>query len=85
MTVGELRSRMSAREFAEWQGFFAVEPFGGPVDDLRFGTVAATAGAAWGAKTSPSDYFQWTPAAPHGDWRDIQAEFAALAPRGQPG
>ena len=37
MTVGELLSRISSQELAEWIAFYQVEPFGPYVDDLRFG------------------------------------------------
>jgi hypothetical protein len=33
---------LSAREFAEWQAYFAIEPFGEDMADLRAGIVAAT-------------------------------------------
>jgi len=33
---------MSAREFAEWQAFYRLMPFGPDLDDSRFGTIAAS-------------------------------------------
>ena len=32
---------MSAREFAEWQAYFRIEPFGEGMADLRAGIVAS--------------------------------------------
>ena len=41
MTVDELLSSMSAREFADWIAFARVEPFGEDRADLRAGIVAS--------------------------------------------
>ena len=41
MTVAELLTRMSAREFAEWQVFYNVVPFGEERADLRAARIAA--------------------------------------------
>lgn len=42
MTVGELLRRINARELAEWQIFYGLEPFGVERADLQHGMVAAT-------------------------------------------
>ncbi|HQF63792.1 MAG TPA: hypothetical protein PLT26_14935 [Anaerolineaceae bacterium] len=42
MTVGELLSRISSRELAEWAVFYGLEPWGCDVDDQRTGIVAST-------------------------------------------
>mgnify|MGYP001573793575 CR=1 FL=1 len=34
MTVREMLQRMDSHEFAEWQAFYEVEPFGATKDDL---------------------------------------------------
>lgn len=41
MTVRELLERTDSRELAEWQAFYALEPWGNEVEWLRFGTVAS--------------------------------------------
>ena len=42
-TVNELYQTMDAVELAEWRAFAAIEPFGGPVDDVRGAIIAAAA------------------------------------------
>ena len=41
MTVAELNSRMSGREFSQWMEFYALEPFGPVRDNLHAGQIAA--------------------------------------------
>ena len=41
MTVAELHSRMSACEFAEWQAYDSIEPFGDERADLRQGVIGS--------------------------------------------
>jgi len=40
-TVAELYRDMDAAELADWIAFARIEPFGGPVDDVRMAMVAA--------------------------------------------
>lgn len=42
MTVGELLSRISSRELAEWMAFYQLEPWGAETEDWRTGLVAST-------------------------------------------
>ena len=53
---------MSSTEFAEWQAYCGIEPFGGDVAELRFGVAAAMFGnfardPKRGGSYSPSDFF----------------------------
>lgn len=41
MTVAELGRRMSSAEFAEWVGYYEIEPFGDLRADYRAGIVAS--------------------------------------------
>ena len=41
MTVAELNTRMSAREFSQWMDYSRDEPFGPTRDNLHAGMVAA--------------------------------------------
>jgi len=47
MTVAEAKDRIPASEFAEWQAFYAVEPFGDVRADLRSAIVAHTLGSVF--------------------------------------
>jgi len=42
MTLGELRTKMSAAELTAWMGYARIEPIGGVRGDLRAGVVAST-------------------------------------------
>lgn len=53
---------MTAGQVAEWEAFFALEPWGGQRDDLRAGKIAAAVCnaspfRAGGATRYPSDFF----------------------------
>ena len=41
MTVGELQTRMTSAEFAEWMAFDRIDPFGEARGDVRSGVLAA--------------------------------------------
>jgi hypothetical protein len=41
MTVAELNSRMSAREFSEWMEYYQSEPFGPVRDNIHSGQITA--------------------------------------------
>jgi len=51
---------MTAREFAEWEAFYAIDPFGDQRADLRAGIVAATVSNRWRGRNedpkAPSDF-----------------------------
>jgi len=49
-TVEELSASMSADEFAEWQAYYEVEPFGSPVEDDRFRNLLALQYSGLGGK-----------------------------------
>lgn len=44
--VDAMLESITSRQFAEWQAFFELEPFGSRWDDLRFGQLAAVLRAA---------------------------------------
>lgn len=59
MTVAELISRMSAREFMEWRTFYSIEPWGELRRDMRMASlchVTASAGASGAKKLSMRDF-----------------------------
>jgi hypothetical protein len=55
---------MDSAEFGEWSAFYAIEPWGGRIDDLRMGTIAAlTANVHRGIGVKafkPDDFVSWT-------------------------
>lgn len=56
---------MGYREFLQWQNFYALEPWGEWLNDLRFGQLAYLFASAWRSKDaekiSISDFvFQWS-------------------------
>jgi len=56
-TVEELQCRIDSRQFAEWMAFWAMEPWGAQIDDVRWSvTQSLVANALGGAKTKPSDF-----------------------------
>lgn len=78
-TAGELLDTMTSAELAEWLAFATIEPFGGPTEDIRLGTLCSATTAPWGGKMKPDEWFQWCPPEPSGTWRDIRAGFVAAA------
>lgn len=53
-TVGELKARMTWREFLQWQAFYALEPWGEWLNDLRFAQLAFLLANIWrGKDTNP--------------------------------
>ena len=42
MTVRELLARTDARELAEWQAFYRLEPWGSGEDEFRAAMIAST-------------------------------------------
>ena len=70
-TLRELEERMDSKEYTEWQQFYSIEPFGGPVADLRVGIQCATMVNMWRGKGSraarPQDFMpQYTQRASKG-------------------
>lgn len=60
MTVAEAQERVTAREFAEWQAYYRLEPFGEYRADYRMGVLAAITANLWKEKgeepTRPEDF-----------------------------
>lgn len=51
---------MTAREFASWEAFYRVEPWGEEREDLRMGIVCSVLSASRGQRSKPGDYIpQW--------------------------
>jgi hypothetical protein len=53
VTVAELLSRLSAREFAEWRAYYALELLGDERSDLQAGIIASTVANARGGRRRP--------------------------------
>ena len=60
MSVARTQSEMDRREYAEWQAYYRIEPFGPHREDLQAGVVAsvvANVNRRRGSKPfSPSDF-----------------------------
>ena len=59
MSVAEAQARISSREFAEWQAYDQVDPFGEWRSDFRAGVIASATVNLWrrrGETTSPADF-----------------------------
>lgn len=62
MTVGQLRSTMSAAEMRMWMAYHRIEPIGMYRGDLRAGLVASTiANANRGKNTKPFNPLDFMP------------------------
>jgi len=56
MTVGELLSRISEREFQEWRTVERLDPFGNRRGDLQAGSISAVVATLFGKHDyDPSD------------------------------
>jgi hypothetical protein len=55
-TVGELSERMTSAEWTGWVAYFAVEPFGPVVDDVRFHDLTAAVYQSQGVKVDPDTF-----------------------------
>ena len=53
MPVGEMLSRISSRELAEWLAYSGLAPFGDERADLRAGIIAATTANAFRKSDTP--------------------------------
>lgn len=72
---------MSAEEFAAWQAFYAVEPFGGMRIDLAGGVIASTVANAHrdpkrGRPFAPRDFMPLLPREAEGGGSDDDAALA---------
>ncbi len=60
LPVAEAQQRITSGEFAEWQAFYNIEPFGDQRADLRAGIVASTVAAVFAGSSnthfSPADF-----------------------------
>jgi hypothetical protein len=59
MSVKRCQREVSSEEFSEWFAFAMLEPFGGQMEDMRAGMVAATIANCHSTKRRfhPSDFF----------------------------
>jgi hypothetical protein len=71
MTVAEAQERVTAREFAEWQAFYRLDPFGEYRADYRMGLLIAATLNLWKDKGDE-------PARPEDFMPKFGAEAAAL-------
>lgn len=47
MTVHEMNSRMSSKEFAYWMAYYSIEPFGPEIESYRSAWHTATLANLW--------------------------------------
>lgn len=58
MTVSELDSRMSSREFAEWMVYSQIEPFGPVRQDYHASLISTVIANSNGSKMKPEDFIR---------------------------
>ena len=58
MTVGELDTRMSSREFMEWMVYAQIEPFGPARQDYHASLISTVIANTQGNKVSPDDFIK---------------------------
>jgi hypothetical protein len=60
-TRDELRDSVTLAEYADWRSLWAVEPWGGPVEDERTRLLASWMVSAWSKRSfGPRDFdFSW--------------------------
>jgi hypothetical protein len=61
MPVGEMLTRISSREFAEWQAYYKLEAFGPSVQEQQLAMMSWLFAEAWsdpkkGRRLSPQDF-----------------------------
>lgn len=56
MSVGQAQSEIDAREFAEWQAYYTIEPFGEERADYRNAILCALIANALGKKREPKHF-----------------------------
>lgn len=54
--VGELKKRISSREFAEYCAYDTIDPYGNQRTDFQIGLVCSTICNIMGGDTSPIDF-----------------------------
>jgi hypothetical protein len=54
--VRQLQHEITSSEFAEWQAYESIDPFGSWRDDMRMGKVCSAIANQWGASTTPKDF-----------------------------
>ena len=50
---------VDAEEYADWQAYYAIEPFGGHVEDVRAGVIASVVAGSVGKEVEPLEWFGW--------------------------
>lgn len=50
---------VDAEEYAGWLAYFAIEPFGGHVEDFRSGLIVSAIAAGLGQTIDPLKIFGW--------------------------
>jgi hypothetical protein len=64
MSVRRAQREISSAEFAEWAAYYALEPFGDRVADVRAGTITAVLANVHKSKNTPVygplDFYTWT-------------------------
>lgn len=71
-------SSMSAKQMAEWEWFFQLEPFGSEVDELRLAQIAAVLATINTTKSfSPDDFRLFTKAKPQPE-QSVEEMFETL-------
>ena len=58
MTVSELDSRMSSREFTEWMVYAQIEPFGPVRQDYHASLISTVIANSNGNKMKPEDFIK---------------------------
>ena len=58
MTVGELDTRMSSREFMEWMVYAQIEPFGPARQDYHASLISTVIANTQGNKVAPDDFIK---------------------------
>lgn len=59
MSVKRCREEVDAEEYAGWLTYFAVEPFGGHIEDFRAGSIVSAIAASAGQTVEPLKVFGW--------------------------
>jgi hypothetical protein len=75
MSVRRCQQEVSSREFAEWVAFYALEPFGDRIQDIRMGTLASVqANTNLSKGATPFKPMDFVP------WADVPEPLRAAAP-----
>lgn len=59
MSVRRCMEETDAIDYAYWQAYSRIQPFGGNVEDYRAGTIASAIAATVGESIRPIDFFPW--------------------------